>query len=120
MAQADHVSTAIRALDTEAFGASVPSPVLAAHAEFVATVAAHSPRPIPICVRAVDIEDRADHLDKVFSALSAYMAMIIADTVQNVRGRLDLRDVEAILADLASDVTGALQNAADAMAGRLA
>lgn len=115
MAQAGYVTTAIRALDT---GASFS--VLAAHAELVAALAAHPPQPIPVGVRAVDIEDRADHLDTVFRALLAYMATILEDTAQNVPGTLDLRDVKAILADLASDVTGAVQHAADAMAGRIA
>jgi hypothetical protein len=45
---------------------------------------------------------------------------ILEDTAQNVRGRLDLPDAKAILADLALDVTGAVQRAADTMAGRLA
>ncbi len=120
MAQADHANTAIRTLNTGAFGTSGPYPILAAHAEFLARLAAHPPRPIPMGVRSVDIENRADHLEMVFIALSSYLAVILPDTVQNVRGRVDLRDVEVVLADLASDVTGGLQNAADAMAGRFA
>jgi hypothetical protein len=94
--------------------------VRAAHVEFVAALAAHPPRPIPIVAHAVDIEDRADHLNKVFDALSAYVAAILDDTAQNVPGSLDFRDVEAILTDLASDVNGTIQHGADAMAGRVA
>ena len=96
------------------------SPVRAAHAEFVAALAGHPPRTIPLDADAIDLEDRADHLDKVFSALSVYVAVILDDTAQNVPGSLDLRDAEGILADLASDLTGAIQLAADDMAGRLA
>jgi hypothetical protein len=48
------------------------------------------------------------------------VAVVLDDTAQNVPGRLDLRDAEAILADLASDVTGTIQRAADDMAGRVA
>jgi hypothetical protein len=47
-----------------------------------------------------------------------YVTVILDDTAQNIPGSLDLRDVEAILADLAADVTGAIQHAADDMAGR--
>jgi hypothetical protein len=56
-------------------------------------------------------------LQTVFNALSAYLTVILDDTAQNVPGRLDLRDAEAVLADLASDVTGIIQRAADCMAG---
>ena len=120
MAQANHVSSAIRALITGACAKPSTSPVRAAHAEFVAALAGHPPRPIPLDADAIDLEDRADHLDKVFSALSVYVAVILDDTAQNVPGRLDLRDAEGVLADLASDLTGAIQHAADDMAGRLA
>jgi hypothetical protein len=54
----------------------------------------------------------------VFGALSAYVTVILDDTAQNVPGRLDLRDAEGVLADLVSDMTGAIQHAADDMAGR--
>ena len=62
------------------------SPVRAAHAEFVAALAGHPPRPIPIDADAIDLEDRADHLDKVFGALSVYVAVILDDTAQNIPG----------------------------------
>jgi hypothetical protein len=94
------------------------SPVCAAHAEFVALLARHPPRPIPLDADAIDLEDRADHLGNVFRALSVYLALVLDDTAQNVPGSLDLRDVEGVLADLASDLTGAIQHAADDMAGR--
>jgi hypothetical protein len=96
------------------------SPVRAAHAEVVAALAGHPPRPIPIDADAIDLEDRADHLDKLLSALSVYLTVILDDTAQNVPGGLDLRDAEAVLADLSSDVTGTIRLAADAMAGRVA
>jgi hypothetical protein len=97
-----------------------PSPVGAAHAEFVSALARDPPRTIPVDADAIDLEDRTDHLSKVFSALSVYLAVIIDDTAQNVPGRLDLPDIEAILADLTSDVTGTIQHAAESMSGRVA
>jgi hypothetical protein len=57
-------------------------------------------------------------LNTVLRALSVYLTVILDDTAQNVPGSLDLCDVEGLLADLASDVTGAIQRAADDMAGR--
>jgi hypothetical protein len=95
------------------------SPVHAAHAEFVAALAGYPPRTIPLEPDAIDLEDRADHLGKVFSALSVYLTLILDDTAQNVPGRLDLPHVEGILSDLASDLTGTLQHAAEGMAGRV-
>ena len=94
------------------------SPVRAAYAEFISAIAGHPPRPIPLDADATDLEDRADHLDKVFGALLVYVTVILDDTTQNVPGTLDLRDAEGLLADLASDVTGTIQHAADDMAGR--
>ncbi len=120
MAQAEYVINAIRALITGASATPSTSPVRAAHAEFAAALAGQPPRPIPVDADAIDLEDRADHLNKVLNALSVYVTVILDDTAQNVPGRLDLRDVEAILADLASEVTGAIQHAADGMAGRVA
>jgi hypothetical protein len=96
------------------------SPVPTAYTEFIAALAGHPPRTIPLNADAIDLEDRADHLSKVLGVLSAYVAVILDDTAQNASGRIDFRDVEAVLADLASDVTGAIQRAADGMAGRVA
>jgi hypothetical protein len=120
MAQAEYVSSAIRALITGASARLSTSPIRAAHAEFVAALAVHSPGPIPVDTDAVDLEDRADHLKKVFGALSVYVAAILDDTAQSIGGGLDLLPVEAVLSDLASDVTGTIQRAADGMAGRVA
>ena len=96
------------------------SPVRAAHAEFVAALLGNSPRPISVDVDAVDLEDRADHLNKVLKALSVYVAAILDDTAQNVPGGLNLRQIDALLSDLTSDVTGTIQRAADATARRVA
>jgi hypothetical protein len=120
MAQAEYVSSAIRALITGASLKLSTSPIRAAHAEFVVALAVHPPRPIPVDTDAVDLEDRADHLKKVFSALSVYLTAILDDTAQNTRGGLDLLPIEAVLSDLASHVTGTIQRAADGMAGRVA
>ena len=120
MAQADYVTNAIRALITGAIAKPSTNPVQAAYADFVAALAGHPPRPIPVYADAVDLEDRADHLQKVLTALSAYLTVILDDTAQNVPGGLDLRQVDALLSDLASDVTGTLQHAAERMAWRVA
>jgi hypothetical protein len=103
------------------YGSTKPSAgaVRAAHATFVAGLAGNPPQPISLDTDAIDLEDRADHLSKVFSALSVYLAVLLDDTGQNLPGGLDLRDAEGVLADLAADLTGAIQRAADSMAGWL-
>jgi hypothetical protein len=97
-----------------------PSPACAAHAAFVAALAGHPPRTIPLEADALDLEDRADHLNKVLTALSVSVAVILDDTAQNLPGTIDLPDIEAVLADLTSDVTGAIQQAAEDMGWRIA
>jgi peptide subunit release factor 1 (eRF1) len=118
MAQADHVTNSIRALITRA--SANPSTIRAAHVELVATLAGHPPRPIPVYADAIDLEDRAEHLEKVLKALSAYLTTILDDTAQNVPGGLDLRQVDAVLCDLVSEVSGTVHQAGERLAGRTA
>jgi hypothetical protein len=120
MAQADYVTNTIRALITGAGAKPSTNPVRAAHAEFVAAVAGQPPWPIPLYADETDIEDRADHLKTVLSAVSRYVTAILDDTAQNVPGGLDLRQIDALLSDLTSDVTGTLRNAAETISGRVA
>jgi hypothetical protein len=120
MAQAKRVSTAICPPITGGSERPSTAAVHLAHAEFTGALAAHPPRPIPIYADALDLEDRADHLAEVFRALSAYVAVVLDDTAQNVPGGLDLLDAEGLLADLAADLTDTIQRAADGMAGWLA
>jgi len=82
-------------------------------------LAGHPPRPIPVDADAVDLQDRADHLGAVFGGLAAYLPIVLDDAAQNAPGGLELTDAEAILADLASDLTGVIERAADEMAGRV-
>ena len=119
MAQADYMTNAIRALITGAGGKPSTNPVRAAHAEFVAALAGHPPRPIPVDADAIDLVDRADHLNKVLNTLSAYLTAILDDTAQNVPGGLALRQVDAVLSDPTSDMAGSIHHAAESMAGRV-
>ena len=119
MAQADYLPNAIRALITGASAKPSTNPVQAAYADFVAAVAGHPPRSIPVYADAVDLEDRADHLRNVLTALSVYLTVILDDTAKNVAEGLDLGQVDALVSDLASDVTAPLQHAADRMAWRV-
>lgn len=116
MAQADYVSNAVRALITGASAKPSTNPIRAAHADFVTAVAANRPWPIPLFADASDLEDRADHLKTVLDAVAVYVTALLDDTAQNVPGGLDLRQIDALLSDLTSDVTGTIQCAADGIA----
>ena len=123
MAQAELVSIASRARFTDAqtspSTAPVDCPLPVAFRRFIAALAGHPPRPIPVDADAVDLQDRADHLGAVFGGLAAYLPIVLDDAAQNAPGGLELTDAEAILADLASDLTGVIERAADEMAGRV-
>jgi hypothetical protein len=120
MAQADYVTNAIRARITDTGAKASTDPVRAAYAELVAALAGHPPRPIPIDADAIDLEDCAEHLNKVLNAQSAYLTAVLDDTAQNVPGGLDLRQVDALPSELTSDVSGTLQHAIERMAWRVA
>jgi hypothetical protein len=120
MAQAESVSSAIRALITGASATLSTNPVRLAHIEFVASLAAYAPTSMPVDADVLDLDYRADHLEAVFCALSIYLTAILNDTAQNAPGGLDLGHIEAVLSDLTSDVTGAIHRAADGIAGRVA
>jgi hypothetical protein len=119
MAQAEHVIIAIGALTIGVGTKPSTSLVRAAHAEFVLPMAGHEPHPTPIDREASDLENRAEHMTKVLARLSIYVRAILDDAAQNVGG-LDPGHIAAVLADLASDLTGTIRQAADDMAPRLA
>jgi hypothetical protein len=120
MAQADRVINAIAAPMTGASEKPSSNPVRAAHADFIAALAGLRPWPIPLFADASDLEDRADHLKEVLGTLSAYLTTILDDTAQNIPGGLDLRQIDALLSDLTSEVSGTLQRAADVLAEEVA
>lgn len=119
MAQAESVSSAIRPLIPGAHSKRNANPACEAHKQLVVTLQGYPPRPISVDADSIDLEHRADHLNAVFSGLARYLAVILSDTAQNVPGGLDLTDAEAILADLVSDLTGAIRLAADGLAWRV-
>jgi hypothetical protein len=95
------------------------NPVQAAHTEFVAALAGNVPHPIHSNGDSVDLEGRADHLEKVFAALHVYLTAIIADTAHNIPGSsLDRRYLDNVFQDLSADALGVIRNAAEEMRER--
>jgi hypothetical protein len=120
MAQAGYVPSANRVLFTDANLDPSTKHVSTTYAALIGELVGHPPRPIPLAAHAVDLEERADHLTTVLSALSAYLTASLDDAAQNVPGGLDLRQIEALLSDLAADTSGTLRYAAEATAWRVA
>ena len=107
MAQAAGITTAIRQLMSRGRPPKSTSPVRLAHTELIAALAGNIPHPIYAGANADDLDARADHLEKVFAALHAYLAVLIGDTAQNIPGgALDRRYLDNLFQDLSADAWG--------------
>jgi len=116
MAQADCLTTAIRQLMSRGRAPKSTTQVRAAHTEFVAAIAGNVPHLIHSHVHPEELEQRADHLDKVFAALHVYITAIIADTAHNIPGgKLDRRYLDNLFQDLSADALGVIRHAAEDM-----
>jgi hypothetical protein len=114
MAQAECITTAIRALMSRGRLPKSTSPVRLAHVEFVAALAGNVPHPIYADVDSEALDGRADHLEKVFAALHVYLTAIIADTAHNIPGgTLDRRYLDNLFRDSSADALGVIRNAAE-------
>ena len=121
MAQAEYVTSAIRAAITGAGAKPSTSPVLTAYAEFHSRLGEGTAAVNPArSLRCRFPEIASIYLKALLTVLSAYLNAIIDDTAKNVPGGLDLPQIDALLSDLASDVIGTLQNAVERMGWRVA
>src|SRR5262245_27504561 len=102
---------------TQAAGGRPPKStdsVRLAHTEFVAALA--GTHPITLGANAEDLDGRANHLEKLFAALHAYLSVIVGDTAENIPGgALDGRYPDNLFQDLSADAVGAIRNAAEEM-----
>src|SRR5262245_23940559 len=107
MAQAVGITTAIRQLMSRGRPPKSTSAVRQAHTELIAALARNVPHPIYAGANANDLDGRADHLEKVFGAVHAYLAVIIADSAENIPGgALDRRYLDNLFQDLSTDAVG--------------
>jgi hypothetical protein len=114
MAQAAGITTAIRQLMSRGRPPKSTSPVRLAH-----TVAPAGNVPHPSCAGAAypdDLDACAEHLERLFAALEAYLAVLVGDTAQNIAGgALDQRYLDNLFQDLSADAVGVIRNAAEEM-----
>jgi hypothetical protein len=118
MAQADHVPSLFCAAKIHGGAQQSTNRIQAAYADFCARLKQHPPRAIPVVPHWAAFEDRADHVKDVFTAVSTYVDALLDDAAQNIPGGVDRRQIDALLSDLGSEVTGTLQKAADFLVGR--
>lgn len=120
MAQATRRHSAIRAVTPDSSACSPTGILYAAHAELIATVSGQAPYPTPINAGEIDIENSADALNELLDATSVYLTAVLDDLAQNVPGSLDIRQINALVADLKSEVGGTFQHAIEQIVGRRA
>ena len=115
MAQADSIIMAIRELMSRGQPPKSTNPVRAAHAEFVVALAGNAPQPIRSVFDLADLDDRADHLQKVLAALHVYVAAITADLAQNIpAASVDRLYLDQLFEQFSSDALRVIRNAAAA------
>lgn len=116
MAQANDLSTAIREIMSRRVVRHSTSAARAAHAEYIAAFAANPPHPIYQCGDSLDLDARADHIEKALAAFNVYLCAFLADTVQHIPGRsVDIEHVGNLYSDLEGEIVGALRRAAEDM-----
>jgi hypothetical protein len=116
MAQAEHITTAIRELMSRGQPLKSTNRVRAAHTEFIATLAGNAPHPIRSDSNCEALEGRADHLEKTIAALHVYITAIIAETARDIpASTLDRRYLDGLFQQFSADVLGAIRDAAAEM-----
>jgi hypothetical protein len=119
MAQAEHITTAIRELMSRGQPLKTTNRVRAAHTEFIAALAGNAPRPIRSDSDCKALEDRPDHLQKVFAALYVYIGAITAEIAEKIpRSTLDRRYLDELLRGVAAEALRVFRDAAAEMRGQ--
>ena len=116
MAQAEHITTAIRELMSREQPLKSTNRVRAAHTEFVAALAGNAPHPIRSDANWETLEGRADHLEKTIAALHVYLSAIIAESAEDIpASTLDRRYLDGLFQQFSAEVLGAIRDAATEM-----
>jgi hypothetical protein len=91
-------------------------PIQSAHLALVTAVASTAPHAFIGNADAADVRERAEHLEKIFPAVRAYVNAVVNDTIDRMQfGVVFNRDIDDILADTFSDVVSALKRGAVTM-----
>ena len=116
MAQAQHITTAIRELMSRGRPLKSTNRLRAAHTELVAALAGNAPHPIRSDANWEALEGRADHLEKTIAALHVYLSAIITEAAQDIpASTLDRRYLDGRFQQFSADVLAAIRDAATEM-----
>jgi hypothetical protein len=116
MAQAEHITTAIRELMSRGQPVRSTNRVRAAYTEFIAARAGNASHPIRSDANWEALEGRAHHLEKTIAALHVYLSAIIAETAEDIpASTLDRRYLDGLFQQFSADVLGAIRDAAAEM-----
>ena len=119
MAQAEHITTAIRELMCRGQPLKTTNRVRAAHTEFVIALAGNAPHRIRSDPNWEALEGRADHLEKTIAALHVYITAIIAEIAEKIpRSTLDRRYLDELFRGLAAEALRVFGDAAAEMRGQ--
>lgn len=88
------------------------SSVATLYANLVSSILATTPQEIGLYAEAADIEDRAEHLDKVMSAAMAYVAAMVRDAAASSSVTIDWQYIAGCMDDYRGEAIGELNNAA--------
>jgi hypothetical protein len=74
-----------------------------AHAALVAQLASLRPSPIRGSADSIDVENRIDHLQELYCAVTNYLDAVVADTADHLPVHGNRDKVELVLFDLISE-----------------
>jgi hypothetical protein len=115
MARVDLPFTADRV--PSALPAPTFSTVEAAHTGLIARLSGSKPHRTLYIADARDLEERAEHLQRVLGAVLDYVGAIVTDTSHVAPGgSIDREYLLGLISDVAGDVAGSIANAADDLA----
>jgi hypothetical protein len=116
MAQADRIITAIPQLLSRGPPSKSASLVRLAHTELIGALAGNVPHAIYVEANSDDLDDRAEHLEKVFEALQASLTIVLSETAQNIPGgALNRGCLDHVFQDLSADAPCLIRHAAEEM-----
>jgi hypothetical protein len=113
MSQADHANTTSPPPSARPAPTFSPS-VHIEHTALIARLVPLKPHQIRYCADRRDLEERAEHIEQVLSAMLDYVGVIVRDTAHVAPGgSIDQEYLLGLISNVASDVAGFIANAAD-------
>lgn len=91
-----------------------PETIRIAFADLLVRLADNPPANIIGLVDAADLEERADHLQRLLSDVGTYITAVLTDAKYTASVQSDV-NVMGLLEDMRGDIVGAFKNAAEQM-----